>query len=497
MAATENPSNPNSNPGSRAADRPYPIVIQGGLGVAVSNWRLARAVSQQGQLGVVSGTALEQVMVRRLQDGDPDGMMREGFDHFPCREMADRLWQEYYLPGGRAPGKPYRLAPLQAKDGPRDFLELCLVSNFVEIYLARLGHSNPVGVNFMEKLQPPHLPSIYGAMLAGADYVLMGAGIPMKIPGVLDRFARHEAATYPLYVAGATAGDDTLMRFDPKEFLPEPLPEVKRPMFLAIVASAVLAATLAKKASGKVDGFIIEGPTAGGHNAPPRGQLQLTESGEPVYGERDRVDLAKFRALGLPFWLAGGYGAADAVTTALAEGAAGVQVGTAFAFCDESGMRDDIKRAVIAKVAAGEICVFTDPLASPTGFPFKIAGVEGTISEEEVFEARPRVCDLGYLREAYREADGHIGFRCPAEPVSVFVAKGGKVEETARRKCICNGLLSAIGLSQTRGNYVEPGVVTAGDDLAGIGRFLPKGGHSYRAADVLSHLLSEVEAPRS
>ena len=29
------------------------------------------------------------------------------------------------------------------------------------------------------------------------------------------------------------------------------------------------------------DGSVIEGPTAGGHNAPPRGRMQLTEAGEP------------------------------------------------------------------------------------------------------------------------------------------------------------------------------------------------------------------------
>jgi len=60
-----------------------PVVIQGGMGAGVSNWRLARAVSALGQLGVVSGTALDQILVRRLQDGDPGGHMRRGLDAFP------------------------------------------------------------------------------------------------------------------------------------------------------------------------------------------------------------------------------------------------------------------------------------------------------------------------------------------------------------------------------------------------------------------------------
>jgi len=57
----------------------HPAIIQGGMGVAVSGWRLAKAVSSLGQLGVVSGTALDIVLVRRLQQGDPEGR-RHGRD---------------------------------------------------------------------------------------------------------------------------------------------------------------------------------------------------------------------------------------------------------------------------------------------------------------------------------------------------------------------------------------------------------------------------------
>ena len=78
------------------------------------------------------------------------------------------------------------------------------------------------------------------------------------------------------------------MTFVPREFMEHDLPPLARPKFLAIIASNTLAATMLKKANGRVDGFVIEGPTAGGHNAPPRGKLQLSEAGEPIYGERDR-----------------------------------------------------------------------------------------------------------------------------------------------------------------------------------------------------------------
>jgi nitronate monooxygenase len=469
----------------------YPTIIQGGMGAGVSNWRLARAVSRLGQLGVVSGTALDMILARRLQDGDPGNHMRHGLDQFPIPEIAERIWRKYYIPGGRAENAPYEAVPKHAKDAPQEQLELCVVSNFVEVILAREGHNYPVGINYLEKLQLPHLASIYGAMLAGVGYVLMGAGVPLKIPGILDRFVNHEPATYSLQVTGAQDGDDRIMSFMPREFMGREVPPLTRPKFLAIIASNTLAITMLKKADGKVDGFIIEGPTAGGHNAPPRGKLQLDEGGEPVYGERDAVDLEKIRDLGVPFWLAGGYGAPEKVVEALKAGAAGVQVGTAFAFCEESSLADSHKRALLEKARSGTAQVFTDPVASPTHFPFKVGKLEGSLSEEEVYSSRPRICDLGYLRESYRTPQGTVDFRCSAEPVTVYESKGGKVEATVGTKCLCNALMANIGLPQIRGGkYTEQALVTTGNDLTEIHHFLPEGSDIYTAEDVVRKLLS-------
>src|SRR5579863_6436273 len=279
-----------------------PRIIQGGMGVGVSNWRLAHTVSKLGQLGVVSGTAVDQVMVRRLADGDPDGNVRKGLDAFPFPEMAKKIWNDYFVPGGKPSGTPYPTTQMHQRRDSRSLIELLMVSNFVEVFLARQGHLNKVGVNFLEKVQLPHLASIYGAMLAGVGYVLMGAGIPLHIPGVIDNYAAGKAAEYKLAVAGAPADQDTMMRFDPRDFAEGPLPDLERPKFLAIVSSNTLAATMLRRASGRVDGLIIESPTAGGHNAPPRGKGALDAAGQPVYGERDRVDVAELRRLGVPFW---------------------------------------------------------------------------------------------------------------------------------------------------------------------------------------------------
>jgi nitronate monooxygenase len=467
-----------------------PKIIQGGMGVGVSNWRLAQAVSKVGQLGVVSGTALDQVLIRRLADGDTGGHMRRGFEAFPFPDMAKRIWNEYFQPNGKAPGSAYPLTPMHQRRDSRKLVELLMVSNFVEVFLAREGHLNKVGVNFLEKVQLPHLASIYGAMLAGVGYVLMGAGIPLHIPGVLDSFAAGKAGEYKLVVTGAPADVDTLMRFDPSEFAEGPLPQLERPKFLAIVSSNTLAATMLRRASGRVDGFVIESPTAGGHNAPPRGKGALDGSGQPIYGERDRVDLEELRRLGVPFWLAGGYGSAEKLREAVDQGAAGVQVGTAFAFSEESGLRHDLKKMLVAQAARGSAKVFTDPVASPTGFPFKVAQLAGTYSDPGVAVARARVCDLGYLREAYWTEDGKIAYRCAAEPESSYVAKGGRIEDTSGRKCLCNALLANIGHPQTRDDGVaEPPLVTVGDDVNRVAAFLPPGQEIYRAADVVDLLM--------
>ena len=464
-----------------------PRIIQGGMGVAVSNWRLARAVSQTGQLGVVSGTGIDTVMVRRLQDGDVGGQVRRAMEHFPIAGVAEDVLRRFFRAAGRTPGTPYRLLPMyrQRVSTARDMITV--LANFVEVFLAKDGHSGSVGINLLTKVQMPTLPSLYGAMLAGVDFVIMGAGIPREIPAVLDGFVDHRPAALRFDVIGGEPGQLT---FDPAEHWHSPDRTLARPRFIPVISAASLAATLARKANGRVDGFVVEGPTAGGHNAPPRGELHLNERGEPIYGERDVVDLAKMRELGLPFWLAGGAGSPAALQAALAEGAAGIQVGTLFAFCAESGLTPEIKRRVIQAVAGGTASVLTDPRASPTGYPFKI--IEGADAPDAA-PFRVRECDLGYLRVAAQGPDGKIVYRCPAEPVDTYVAKGGDESDTIGRRCLCNGLMADVGLPQWRASGPESELVTSGDDLASIVALAGDNG-AYDAADVLGYLTASHPA---
>jgi nitronate monooxygenase len=475
-----------------------PKIIQGGMGVAVSSWELANAVSREGQLGVISGTGIGLILISRLMDGDEGGHVRRALADFPIQSVAQRILDEYYVEGGKAPGKPYKRATMWTTTPTQSLNELTVVANFVEVWLAKEGHNNPVGINLLEKVQLPNLSSLYGAMLAGVDYVIMGAGIPMQIPGALDAFSTHQPFSYRLDVHGAEQDDDIRVWFKPEEVFPgiaEIVGDLKRPMFFPIVSSVVLALALRKRANGEINGFVIEMPTAGGHNAPPRVDA-FNEDGEPVYGPKDEIDLSKFRKMGLPFWLAGGYGSPEKLQEALNEGAQGIQVGTAFAFSDESGFDPKLRRNVLDAVINGSVHVRTDPVASPTGFPFKVVQMPGTIAEPTIYEERPRICDVGYLRTIYKREDGKVGFRCPAEPVDAYVKKGGTEEDTAGRMCLCNQLGSAAGFHQLRkGEYEEPAIITSGDDLPNIKQFIPEGQDHYSVKDVLRTLTALVAEP--
>jgi nitronate monooxygenase len=469
----------------------HPLIIQGGMGVGVSNWTLARAVSLRGHMGVVSGTGIDAVFIRRLQDGDIGGHLRRAMDSFPFPEIVADVRAKYFQPEGRDPDQPYKSLPLYRQVVTRAKDQVTMLASYAEVWLAKEGHSGVVGMNLLTKVQMPNLATLYGAMLAGVDYVLMGAGIPREIPGALDRLAELEPATLKLDVEGAGREAHHLV-FDPSHH-PMPNGPLKRPLFLPIISSNSLATVLARKATGKVNGFVVEAPVAGGHNAPPRGPLQLNERGEPVYGERDIVDLEKLKELELPFWLAGGSGSPVKFQEARAAGAAGIQVGTLFAYCDESGFSPEVKETVRRQALNGGIDVVTDAVASPTGFPFKVVQSKGTLSDRIMYQERERVCDLGYLRNAYQRPDGRLDYRCSAEPVETFVKKGGAREETEGRKCLCNALFAAIGHGQVRKDgRVEQPLITSGDEINSIRRLVGENGTGYTAADVIDYLLGDA-----
>ena len=502
-----------------------PRIIQGGMGVRISSWELAREVAKKGELGVISGTAMDTVFTRALQKGDPDGAFRRALGSFPDQDMVQRAMDTFYIEGGKDDSTPYKHLPMWSLKPQQSLLEVTVLGNYCEVWLAKHDNdSNPipgdgrVGMNLLTKVELPTIPSLYGGMLAGVDYVIMGAGIPLHIPEILDRLAAGEECTQSIHVEGTMldVSEDATLTFSPEAFWqaagkPELNQDLKRPDFLPIVSSVVLAQSMIKRASGVgptkgIDGFVVELNTAGGHNAPPRGAMVLDEDGEPVYGPKDEVDLVKFQEAvkGLPFWMAGSYAKPEKFAQVKAMGGAGVQVGTAFALSQESGMDDETRQEILSELMVRDLDVHTDPLASPTGFPFKVLALDGTLANEETYKGRTRVCNLGYLRTPYFKEDGKIGYRCASEPVDQYVKKGGKLEDTVGRKCLCNALCADAGFPQVYKNkedptacacILEPSLITLGDDVNSCRKFIEldeeTDRYTYSASDVVDYLLSE------
>jgi NAD(P)H-dependent flavin oxidoreductase YrpB (nitropropane dioxygenase family) len=466
-----------------------PVIIQGGMGIAVSNWELAKTVSLKGQLGVVSGTAIDNVMARRLQDGDKSGNTRRALAAFPNQEIVQKILAKYFIDGGKAPETPYVMVPKITLDQKRDAQEILIVANFVEVWLAKEGHDGLVGINFLHKIQMTTAASVLGAMLAGVDYIIMGAGIPRELPKLIRQISKLEVGSVPVDVIGGPAAQTTI---NPLDFVPAGT-KIKKPKFLAIISVDVLGTYLARDEETRPDGFIIEHNSAGGHNAPPRGKWEFDANGEPIYGPKDIADIEKMKNLDLPFWLAGTYGSPERVKAALNQGAAGVQVGTLFAISNHSGFSGKTRKQLLDKLKSDTLEIKTDVKASPTSFPIKIAKLEGHTSTSEGFAARPKLCDLGYLREPAISETGRTIYRCPSEPDDQFIKKGGAVEDIDGRKCLCNGLMANIGLPQVRKDgYVEAPIVTLGSDIEGAKVLLKSHPDGYGADEAVNWLLSLV-----
>ena len=269
------------------------------------------------------------------------------------------------------------------------------------------------------------------------------------------------------------------MVFDPSSYFGEKMPGLKKPGFIPIIASNLLASIFMKKFKdrpGDIYGFVVEEWTAGGHNAPPR------KGG--VYGPKDEVDYGKIHDLGLPFWIGGSKASPEKLHWAKSVGATGIQAGSIFALCRESGMDTTIRKISLRLGFNKDLIVRTSLIASPAGFPFKVACLPGSLSEESAYLSRKRVCDQGGLRTLFERPDGSIGYRCAAEPVEEYIRKLGLLKETEGARCICNGLISTAGL----GDVGEAPIITLGDDNRFLQYLLTHPEGSYGAVDAIKYL---------
>jgi len=476
-------------------DHLQPEIIQGGMGVAISDWKLARAVAIAGEklgervLAVVSGTALPIIMADRLQKGDLNShcalkALDEKFNTTIGQEIID----EYFIPEEDInKDRIYKMAPkpevlVSGTPEQKDRMtKLSIASAFTEVLLAKQGHNGPIGINELEKIQLMHLPTMLGAMLAGVDYALVGAGTPEQFPKLFDDFLNKKTATYKLDVYGLPNGYDLML--DLRDYIPGEI-TLEKPKFIPIISYDVLAKRF--KDSEGIDGFIVEGPDAGGHNSKSRNK-KVDEKRKPIYTEKDYANLKNMVGYGKPFWLAGGYGTPERLREAKENGAFGVQIGTDFALCNESGFEKVMAQNVRDLISAEQLIVMTDADLSPSGFPFKKALIEGTLSQKDVIEKTKRTCTMGYLVQAYLKGNGSIEFRCPAEKPKAFIKKGGDPEDMEGKICLCNALVAACGHAA---DPKEPMVVTLGKELQAVKELTQKHGGNYSAEEVIIFLSS-------
>lgn len=467
-------------------------IIQGGMGVYISTPFLARLSSlHEKVLGTVSCVAAERIMARILQNGDIGGHFRRALSHFPFPEVAERILKTYFVEGGISTGKKFRRVPAFSMRPKADLIALTVAASFAFVWLAKEGHTGPISVNYLEKIQIPHIYHITGAMLSGVDFVTMGAGIPLQIPGILNALSKGEVASYRVLVENSKDGTKTVS-FDPRRFFGKKFPELKRPGFLPIVSTDILASLMVNRLPAmSIQGFVVEKPTAGGHNAAPRGKATFNEHGEPIYGPRDEVSFEKLRNLGIPFWIAGSLASPEGLAKAQTLGAVGIQVGSIFALSENSGMDPSFRSKIRRLGYRGELVVRTDPKASPTGFPFKVVQLDGTQSDPKVYADRKRICDICALLVPYERSDGKVDFRCSSEPIDDYLRKGGKIEDAIEARCLCNGLLSAAGF----GNPDELPIFTLGDDVSFLRHLLRDENDAYTVSDAVAYLLQPPPEP--
>ena len=465
-------------------------IIVGGMGVDISSVELVSTVANHpsGRMaGSLSGTALADFYARLLQLGDPHGAAREAFDAFKTLVPAlagevDVLFSKYFIPGGKAPDALFKGLAIGGMEPPRDVQVMTIVSTFAHIWRAKkAAPGRPIGVNFLRKIERVLLYGLYGAVLADADWVVMGAGDPSAIPGLLRKLAKHEPVELPMQVATVPLGEYKV-RFDPRAMVGEAFPESRRPAFIAIVSSHLQAEGLAANPDTRPDAFVVEGPEAGGHNAPPR-LKKKDERGNYIYGEEDVADIEAVAALKIPFFVAGGHG--HPVLGGTPHPAR--QVGTLFALSTESGMEPELRKRALDMIWKNKMEVVASANASPSTFPFKLALVPGTLGDPTVYSQRNRVCNLGHLR-GQRPKDGKPIGLCPADKPEIFKQSGGAMWRTQNAMCLCNGLMAACGLGQPG----EPPLLTLGDitPVRDLQRRLRR--KEYSALEAADYLIGKI-----
>lgn len=334
-------------------------IIQGGMGVGVSLYPLASAVAREGGLGIVSSAALDRLVSKRN-------------------------------------GK--RLNTYEAA--------------YEEVSLAK-SSGGSAGINIMGALVRDYEDSVRGAIDAGADAIISGAGLPLSLPAIKP------------------PGDTAL---------------------IPIVSSARALELICKKwerLSYRPDAVVLEGPLAGGHLGFKMDQIDLESN--LLENLLPPVKEIAIKYGNFPVIVAGGIYTYEDILRFLQLGADGVQMGTRFLATEESSATEEYKQAVVN--ARQEDIIVADEPGSPCGMPFRVIR-QSPMYVSTLKKLRVPKCDKGYV--LLKDQDGKFT-RCAAK------------ESNERHFCICNGLLSSAGYNADK----EEPLYTVGTNAYLIDRIVP------------------------
>ncbi len=334
-------------------------IVQGGMGVGVSLHPLASAVAKEGGLGIVSSACLDRLVSKRT--GKKVNTYEAAYEEVSRAKAS----------GGLA------------------------------------------GINIMGALVRDFNDSVKGALDAGADAIISGAGLPVTLPAIQPP---KDTALIPI-VSSARALDIICRKWEKLGYRP--------------------------------DAVVLEGPLAGGHLGFKIDQID-TEANKLETLFPPVKDMA-MKYGDFPVIVAGGiYTHADIVGF-LKMGADGVQMGTRFLATEESSASAEYKRAVV-HAQEEDILVAYDP-GSPCGMPFRVIK-QSPMFVSALEHTRSPKCDKGYVLLKDKEGKFTV---CPAKV------------SNAHHFCICNGLLSSAGYNCD----TEEPLYTVGTNASRIEKIVP------------------------
>ena len=339
----------------------------------------------------------------------------------------------------------------------------------------------------------------YGAMLAGVDYVLMGAGIPREIPHLLDELAAHRRrSTSP---STSPARDRRHVHGRPRPARP------RSATHLPAAAPADVPRHRLRARAGRLPRprRRAPAPTASSSRArAPAGttprraaRLVLDETGAAgLRPARRRPTSPRSPPSACRSGSPGGYGTPGGAAPRRARPAPPASRSARSSRCARSpASTPSSASSCWSSCAPAPSTVRTDAARLADRLP--VQGRRSSPARSRtpaVYDARPRLCDLGYLRTPYRAQERRVGYRCPAEPVDVYVRKGGdpRGHRGTRSACATRSSPTSASARHRTDGYVEKPLLTLGEELGGARHLLRRHPSGWTAGDALDWLLGPV-----